>query len=89
LKGNERLVQREAAEAVIRIQQAAVHSRQGTGTLQEVQEAVDGYAQKLQSFAGSGSEGGVRVGDKVMVPSMGVVNPFIAQVAKVGVLCGC
>lgn len=74
----------EAAEAVIKIQQAAVKSRQGSGTLEDVQSAVDYYAGILNSVTGSSAAGGLKPGDEVMVPSRGVLNPFTARIVKVG-----
>jgi hypothetical protein len=86
---------REAAEAVINIQQAAVKSRQGAGSLEEVQAAVDAYAQILDSVTGSSgsgsssSSGGLKPGDEVVVPSMGLVNPLPTTIAKVCVHVCC
>lgn len=80
---------REAAEAVISIQQAAVKSRQGGVSLEDVQAAVDAYAQILESVTGSSSSsgagggGGLKPGDEVVVPSMGLVNPLPTTIAKV------
>lgn len=84
LQAREKLVKREAAEAVIRIQQAAVKSRQGDSTLEDVQAAVDSYASIIGSVSGGGPDAGLKPGDEVMVPSLSAINPFIAPIVKVG-----
>lgn len=84
LRSKEKLVVREAAEAVIKIQQAAVKSRQGSASLDDVQSAVDYYAKILDNLTGGSASGGLKPGDQVIVPSMGQVNPLPATVKKVG-----
>lgn len=84
LRTSERQVRREAAEAVIKIQQAAVKSRQGSGTIEDVQATVDSYAQKLQLLTGSSDSGGLKPGDMVVVPSLRPLSLLPLRVAKVG-----
>jgi hypothetical protein len=78
-------VKREAAEAVIRIQKAAVKSRQGAATLEDVQAAIDSYASIISGASGSGPDVGLQPGDQVIVPSLSAINlgAFIAPIVKV------
>ena len=77
---------------MLQLQTAITKYRQGKAGWDDVQATFDACADKIwrsttssSSGSTSGSSSGphVQPGDMVLVPKMGVVNPFLGKVAKV------